>query len=39
MSRELLERVDHGIKEVNDVLVRLVARSVAGDIKRLSRNS
>lgn len=39
MSRELLERVDHGIKEVNDVSVRLVARSVAGDIKHLSRNS
>ena len=39
MSRELLERVDHGLKEVNDVLARLVARSVAGDIKRLSPNS
>lgn len=39
MSRELLERLDHGLKEVNDVLARLVARSVAGDIKRLSPNS
>jgi len=33
ISRELLERVDHGTKEVNDALVRLVARSVAGDIR------
>ena len=24
--RELLERVNHGVKEANDVLVRLVAR-------------
>ena len=39
ISRELLERVDHGTKEVNDALVRLVARSVADNIKRLSQNS
>lgn len=30
ISRELLERVDHGTKGVNDILARLVARSVAG---------
>jgi hypothetical protein len=29
---ELPERADHGIKEVNDILVRLVVRSVAGNI-------
>jgi hypothetical protein len=39
ICRELLERADHGIKKVNDVLVRLVVRSVAGYIKRLSQKN
>jgi hypothetical protein len=37
VCRKLLERTDHSIKEVNDVLVRLVVRTVARHIKGLSQ--
>jgi len=37
ICRELLERTDYRIKEVNDVLVRLVVRTVASHIKGLSQ--
>src|SRR6267142_4508955 len=39
VCRKLLERTDNSIKVVNDVLVRLVVRTVARHIKSLSQKS